>query len=312
MKRYKKEQDGKLEVGQTLYTKNFALTVDRKLCKGCELCKLVCPREAITLVPAGDKDGKAVAPSLDIDKDKCDFHGICAVVCPFSAISISVNGLNEAPAVMKEAFPKLERRIEIDTGQCEPGCKKCEESCPLGVITIERDRRGATSVNLLEEYYEGALIQVREEQNTSAVVHIRKELCAGCQICLMACPSDAIEVTKFIEGSIEIKGEACPDGCQRCLDVCPVNALAFDGNGKVYANNTYCVYCGACLQVCPAPDALKVERTVIRHTPIESGAWNRGLERMTSTAGLQRELAAGRAGKMRNATRRLESPEVED
>ena len=37
MKRYKKEENGKLEVGLILYTKHFALTVDRELCKGCEL-----------------------------------------------------------------------------------------------------------------------------------------------------------------------------------------------------------------------------------------------------------------------------------
>ena len=45
-----------------------------------------------------------------------------------------------------------------------------------------------------------------------------------------------------------------------------------------------CVYCGACKIVCPEEGALELNRTRIRHTEIRSGAWNKALEKLTSTS----------------------------
>jgi len=229
---------------------------------------------------AEDADGRASASVIDINENKCDFHGICAVVCPFNAISITVNGEDNIPAVTREAFPELIRDISVDSDRCEPGCRKCEEACPLDIVKV----------------YEG---------NGRMSVEIKKELCAGCRICWSVCPTGAIDVTKFIEGTVSIDSKACPDDCTRCLDVCPVDALEVDELGKVNVRETFCIYCGACLQVCPATGALTVERTAIRHTPIKSGAWNKGLERLTSAQGLMRELSAERAGKKFDAIKNL-------
>ena len=262
MKTYKKEANGKLEIGQVYHVKRFTLTVDRKLCKGCILCSLVCPRNAITLTP----------PTIDIDESRCDYHGICAVVCPFSAIKIAINGKEEIPTVKKGVFPVLTRDVEIDAAKCPPTCRECAEKCPLGIINEKRE--------------------------------VKKELCAGCQICWEVCPEDAVKVTKFIEGSIRINQALCPDGCRACLDVCPVNAL-YTEDGKVCANHNNCIYCGACQAVCPQSEALEINRTAVRHSPIESGAWYKGLEKLTSAEGLNKELAASRADKARIAVNNL-------
>lgn len=284
MKRYKVEKDGVLEVGQIMYTKKYVLSVDRDLCKGCELCALVCPREAITLVPQEDIDGQAVAPKIDVNENICDFHGICAVVCPFAAIKIAVNGDETLNAVKMEVFPTLTRDFTVDTSLCEEDCTTCEEVCPLNIVTVTK-------------------------KDGKVDVAVKIDQCAGCKICWDECPSQCIEVSKFIEGSITIVSDKCQEGCTRCLDVCPLDALDIDDNDKVYAKNMNCIYCGACKTVCPNEDALSIVRTAILHSPVSSGAWNKGLEKLTSTAGLMRELAAERISKLRTTVKSLERTE---
>ena len=286
MKMIKKASDDKLEIIHAYYNKRFLLTVDRSLCKGCAICRLICPRFAVSLKSQPkDENGKAVHPLVDIDEKKCDFHGICAVACPFSAIKIEVDGKEGIPTVEKGVFPTLTRDIEIDSSKCEPGCKKCEEKCPLEIISVK-----------FEDSPEGG--------SQKTIVDVKKELCAGCQICWRVCPTDAIKVTKFIEGSIRLHQELCPSGCKDCLDVCPVDALYIEDD-KVYVDYNNCIYCGACQTVCPVPKALEIKRTLVHHSPIDSGAWNKGLEKITSKEALNKELAAERVGKIRTAVNNL-------
>jgi 4Fe-4S ferredoxin len=107
----------------------------------------------------------------------------------------------------------------------------------------------------------------------------------------MKCPKDAIHVEKIFYGSLRINREKCPKGCQDCLNVCPISeALYLSDDGKIYVNELYCVYCGVCKIVCPEDGALELYRTHIRHTPVHSGAWNRALEKLTSTEVMKEEL----------------------
>jgi ferredoxin len=47
-----------------------------------------------------------------------------------------------------------------------------------------------------------------------------EEKCAGCGICILFCPVDALESW----GAIKIDPEKCND-CLACLEACPVDAL---------------------------------------------------------------------------------------
>jgi 4Fe-4S ferredoxin len=301
MKRYKKEGPDKLDIGEVFYAKRFGLTVDRRLCKGCDVCKLVCPREAITLkpVPKGP-DGKALPPTVDIDENKCDFHAICAAACPFSAIRVTINDQEKTPVVEKEVYPALLRDIQIDSERCEPDCRICEEKCPLGIVSVRFEPLTAAQIKERKKAHLPAA-------SAKTVVEVKKELCPTCQICQTECPARVIKVTKFFDGSIKIKQELCPTGCHDCLDVCPVDALHSVEDGKVSVNSMMCIYCGACLNVCPKPGALELKRTSIRHTPVKSGAWNKALEKLTSTIGLDKELGAKRMSKAREAIKNLKS-----
>jgi len=281
MKQYKKEADGILEIGQVLYTKHFKLELDRSLCKSCELCRLVCPRGAIGLIPQPDKNGRAVAPLVGIAEHLCDYHAICAVVCPYNAIRISINDNYELPSVVKEVFPVLIRDIQVDNATCPHDCTVCADACPLNLI----------------EVYPG--------EAASPEVIIDGEHCPTCLICEQECPQNNIRMTQFVEGSIRIDNALCPDGCQRCLDVCPVSAIVKDDQQQMLAKDINCYYCGACKLVCPVPEALQLVRTAFHHTPVSSGAWNRGLEKITSQGGLQRELTTDRLNTVRDAIAKL-------
>lgn len=295
MKQYKIRTRDKLEVGEKFYAKSFSLAVDLNRCKGCQLCTLACPRDAISVAPAGkDADGRTLKPVIDIDEKLCDFHGICDVVCPFTAIVISHDGQVSNPSVSKGVFPVLIRDIAVDADRCQPDCRVCEEKCPTDAIRVRFEPLSA-------EEQAARAAQGLPAASAKTVVDVDKDLCAGCQICWLECPSNVITVTKYYDGSIQIHEERCPEGCHACLDVCPVDALRQDDSGKVYARDMHCIYCGACLNVCPEPSALEVERTAVRHTPMNSGAWNKALEKLTSKTGMDRELAARRAVKARDA-----------
>jgi MinD superfamily P-loop ATPase len=111
---------------------------------------------------------------------------------------------------------------------------------------------------------------------------------------------------------IEVNTEKCPPDCHDCVDVCPITGtLTLGDDKKVYANELYCTFCGACKNVCPVDDALIVKRTKIFHTPVHSGTWNKALERLTSPNDAAKEFKATAAQSRREAVeKRFESEEI--
>ena len=220
LKRYKKESNDSLSVSQVLYAKSFNLTVDRNICKGCDVCKVVCPREAISLktLPK-NHDGRARAPVVDVDLEKCDYHAICASMCPFGAITVTINDKSHFPANEMDAYPELVRNISVNSDACEPGCKVCEEKCPLKVISVRFEPI------IREEATEKSVWTPPNERPQRTIVTIDKAHCSCCKVCEAACPAHVIRVDKFFTGNIEIHQEKCPENCRDCLDVCPVNVF---------------------------------------------------------------------------------------
>ena len=297
LKNCKTETEQQLSISRVLYAKNFTLTVNRKLCKGCDVCKTICPREAIELKPIPKQEGEnAQAPVVDVNEEKCDYEGVCVAMCPFNAISLSIDGETRNPVVDQECFPTLVRELVINDLHCKPNCKLCEE-CPLEIINVifgPLSHEEASSQNIEIK---------RASQKT--IVKVKKDLCACCRVCEATCPVHVIQVQKFFNGSIKIYQDRCPEGCHDCFDVCPVSALSLGDDGKVYANDMFCIYCKACSNVCPKPEALEVQRTSIIHTPIKSGAWNQALEKLTSPTGVRKELRVKGSNKAVEAVKKL-------
>jgi Dissimilatory sulfite reductase (desulfoviridin), alpha and beta subunits len=63
------------------------VTVDKTVCKGCELCVAVCSKKIMVL----DRDAlneKGYHPAKCINGERCIACAMCAIICPDSAIKV--------------------------------------------------------------------------------------------------------------------------------------------------------------------------------------------------------------------------------
>ncbi|MEA3459350.1 MAG: 4Fe-4S binding protein [Chloroflexota bacterium] len=279
----KREVDRKLVLERKMIVRPYRLELDREKCIGCQIGMLACPQEAVGLSPALLKDGRlAEKPLVDIDPSKCNFCGECVVLCPVNALSLTINGEPEIPVVKWEAFPTLVKEITVEVEKCKPDCElACQESCPVECIevNVERDEKGEIA-RILD-------------------VKINREECIYCKQCEVACPEGAISVIKPWRGILRLDVKRCPEGCQACVDICPTDALTIK-DGQLVFDERFCLYCGACQEVCPEEGAILVERYRILHSEIKSAAWTDALEKLVSLEVAAQELEAKSQSKRRD------------
>lgn len=287
LKTVKKDTADALTLEWILHVKHYKLALDKKRCVGCQICSLVCPKEAIKLEKQPKVQGeKAKKAKVDIDLAKCNFCGICDVSCPYGAIKLTLNDGHDLLLLQKESYPELVRDIKVDTKQCPKDCNECETACPLGLIKVTRMGFDGQPVENI------AALSPSQKKRVQVNLAIQKEYCPTCRVCEFKCAPGVIKVRKCIEGKIAIDQAKCPEDCRDCLNVCPITGALYlsEEDNKVYVNELFCDYCGACKAVCPVDDALTLKRTKIIHTPVHSGAWNKALQRLTSPLDATKEL----------------------
>jgi len=300
LKTIKKETADTLMLEWVLHVKDYKLILDKNRCAGCQICSLACPKEAIKVEKRLKLNGERTSkPLVDVDLAKCNFCGICDILCPYGAIDVNLDGKHILSVVEKESFPQLIRDIQVDTSKCPIDCIECEEACPLDLIKVSwltPDGKAVESVSALEP----------EKSEPKLKVDIQREHCPCCRVCEVKCPEGMIHVRKFLNGKISINTERCPAGCKDCLDVCPITGALYlsDEDKKVYVNETFCVYCGACKIVCPVEEALDLKRTCMNHTLVRSGAWNKALERLASPVAMTKELKTKGSLKARESVKK--------
>ena len=288
LRKLKTDKVDALTLEWVLHVRNYKLTLDKNHCVGCQICTLACPKEAIKLEKQAKTDReKAKKVKVEVDLAKCNFCGICDVLCPYGAVKVEVNGKHELSVVEKESFPQLIRDIQADSSKLRANAK-CREVCPLDLIKVAwytADGKPVENNDLLTD---------EEKKGLQAKIGIEKDRCPCCRICEFKFPDGVMHVRKFINGKILIHPEKCPKGCTDCLDVCPITGALYlsDDTKKVYPNEMFCVYCGACKAVCPVGEALELKRAGINHTQLRSGAWNKAMERLTSPIEVTKELKA--------------------
>ena len=300
MKELKTQDENQLSIQRFLHAKHYALTLDKNLCVGCEICKVICPKEAIEIKKQPKQQGqKAKRPVFDVNAQKCTYCGMCEPICPFNALRVMINGEHMVSVVEKESFPELIHEIEVDAAKCRLDCVECEKACPLNLIKVSLvTPNGKRISHSKAESYPS-------KKDLKIQVDIKKDQSPCCRLCEIKCPEGAIRVRKIFHGVLDINTEKCPSGCQDCLDVCPISgALYLDGDGKVQPNEAYCVFCGACKIVCPVEGALAMERRSVHHASIKSGAWNKAVEKLTSAKEYSKESQAKRALKVQESIER--------
>ncbi|MEM1883807.1 MAG: 4Fe-4S binding protein, partial [Candidatus Bathyarchaeia archaeon] len=232
VKLIKNEDSSSLLLERIMYTKRYTLFLDRNRCVGCELCEIACPKEAIKVIKPSEFKEMEEPPkkiTATVSEDKCNFCGICSEICIFGAFKQSVDGKDFIPVLESESFPRIIHEVKIDESKCPPGCRICEEACPLHLINVKFD-----------------------SERKVIKVDVDSEHCPGCRICEAKCPYNAIHTRKIITGVIKINVDLCPEGCRYCVDACPIpDVLSIADDGKVRVNESFCVYCGACKKACP-------------------------------------------------------------
>jgi 4Fe-4S ferredoxin len=276
----RRESPEGVSLERKMITRHYLLELIGSRCVGCEICELVCPQEAIDLQPGLVEDGQLVRrPTIDMDPAKCNFCGECVVLCPVNALRLTVNGEPEIPVQQYEAFPELDQEISVDATELSPtAASACEASCPTEAISVRVDRDGTGRVT------EVLAIDVQKSESDEGAG------CIYCKQCQSAFPKVFSVRTPWV-GRLVLDAARCPEDCRVCADACPTDALLWT-DGSLRVNETFCLYCGACQQVCPEEGAILVERARILHSPISSGAWTTALEKLISPKAAAQELDA--------------------
>jgi 4Fe-4S ferredoxin len=288
-----------------LHAKDYSLTLDRNKCSGCGICMKICPREAIQVTKTPKiAEEEAKPPTLNINEEKCTYCGICEALCPFGALKLRINGEHLIPVVDSESFPQLIREITVDETRCSLECLEVDDACPLELIRVIVQTPDGKEVADIES--------ITDKENLKVTVEIDKNSCPCCRLCETKFPDGAIRVMKIFNGNLRINQEKCVEGCHDCLDVCPIpGVLHLSEDGKVHVKELNCIYCGVCKIVCPEEEAIELNRTYIRHTPVRSGVWNKTLEKLASTQAMTKELQAKSRKKLQKSVKNR-FPEVED
>jgi ferredoxin len=158
-----------------MYVDHVEFIIDNELCCNCDMCSLVCPKEAVEI-----KDGKKTV------SDKCTKCGYCSHFCPVGAISSKMNGKTNAFYTEKKLIPNLGGEEKVHgypvkrlvsgthsvTCDCPSGCELCVPACPIGIITRF------------------------SEDNELARIHVWQEKCVKCGACKNACPYGLIKIER--------------------------------------------------------------------------------------------------------------------
>ena len=287
-----------MTINRDMVTRNYLMKWDLDKCVGCQIGPLVCPKEALTHIPAVLDNGRILQKaSVDVDEKKCVNCGICVEACPKHAIELTINGKPANPVIEYGAFPEFDAKTIFRKEKFDFSLKDFViENCPTHVISYDQQRD---------------------------TMRVDFDHCIHCRQCEVA-SKGAFEVRQPWVGSVELYREKCVADCFTCADICPTRALHINDDGELVLADYYCIKCGACMQVCPVKPkyeeevftfeshgmthtrtkqklvnknelAVVAERWRISHTPVSSAAWLEALRKLSDDKAKSVEIDRKRA-----------------
>ncbi len=271
----KRETEKHLTLSLTLFVDQVELRLDKERCLKCDVCARVCPREAVTIIPAEAELTIAIDPRL------CLLCEVCAHFCPVGAVSLSYNGQPKAILAAHQGLAPFFPKVAMDKAKCVQPCPETpqgeEHWCrrELKLIVNAREECPKRCRKCLEVCPRQAIIL----DESGAQTLPQPDLCLRCGQCLAACEYGALEVTPQFRGQLLIDDAKCPPDCDKCLQLCPIRAIVREGP-RVFLQGGTCSYCGVCRNICDQ-DAITLVREEIIAEPGEfSLAWEHAVQKL--------------------------------
>lgn len=252
--RIKEEDNRFIRLVQSMWVDSYTLTFDKGECIGCDLCRQVCAKEAISLKIRDSR----IVPRLD--EKTCSMCGFCVSICPVNAVSLKARNtwkkLEEdvKPLLDRGGIPHFSKGMQLDTDFCPPGCSQCVEACPRQALSLEKGK-----------------------------MKLDRDRCLSCAHCQDVCPEKgAIQVTSIFDGKIGVDISKCRQGCDDCVSACPTHCYTALPDRGVEVDSRHCICCGACMIACPY-GAIDLTRLRLRSQGDGySSVWSRAVDRLLS------------------------------
>lgn len=264
----KRETEELVELSLAMFVDRVSLRLDKQLCLKCNICSIVCPRQAVEII-AGETN-----LDITIDPRRCVLCEICAHFCPVAAIDLSYNGNAKTILVDHHGLAPFFPKIEIHTDKCP---QPCPENLAAEIHWCRRQRQ------LIDAAWDSCPKhchicldtcprQAITRDESGQQILAQPDLCLRCTQCLQACPGDAIRVSPQFRGRVIIEEQKCPSDCQNCINLCPVQAIGREGD-RVWVKTSTCSLCGVCQNICDQ-EAITLRREEVVAEPGDfSQAW---------------------------------------
>ncbi|MDL2265049.1 4Fe-4S binding protein [Parabacteroides sp. OttesenSCG-928-G07] len=208
---YKKEEK-KTEESVLAYTAPEAVSNSRRsfLATGATVAATLPVISTVAHAATGEAQKEKVNPitppgslSLDRFKDKCTGCHICVVQCPSQVLRPA--GLQFGLGYMLRPY------VSYYDSYCNYECTVCADVCPNdAILGIDVEQKVTTQVGIAEFFLERCIV---ETENTD------------CGACSEHCPTQAVHMELYKEGSTLTVPVVEPDlciGCGGCESICPV------------------------------------------------------------------------------------------